>query len=365
MYSLTERHAIRLTFKSKHVFVATLLKHALERGYPGPIERLHFRSAQGSSRPYYDHPFHRSGVEHNSDVYVFSDDRPGLYLSPARRPIDRGHKRTPIPHVRISLKLSSELRLSSLYPWTVVETDGQQEEVKWDVSTSSKGDITSRVGQEKYYGGPSWELSPSLGNASASSPNNQTPGLPPPSPSGLLFKLFTPDTSVVLSVNDLFCETAGDLEGAAMTDYLTDVLRTQLKLSTKMAQSFKNYFLRNKTRTQPTTDDTHRPRSIAITFVPHQQLEKIAPLQVTPVPATTSRIFMLWAEVNTRLSIGPWAAWYGAELSPATALRTKNWAQIVGLDLEGQENREKLTAIEWGMMKVPGTCLAKDPRVLH
>lgn len=367
LHSPSERHAIRLTFKSKHVHIATLLKHAVERGYPGPTEQLQFRNAQGFSRPSY-HSFHFSGVENNSDVYVFRDDRPGLYLFPPGRPVNRGYTYTPVRNVHISLKLSSELRLGSIYPWTVVETTGQREEAKWDVSTSPDGDITSQVSQERHYGGPSWELSPNDGNASASSPNNQKPGLPPQPPSGLLFKLLTPDTSVVLSVDDLFCENAEDVEDvedAAMVagDYLMNVLHTQLKLSMQMAQSFKNYLLRNQPRLQSAAGDTHGPRSIAITFVPHDQLEKIAPLHITPVPATTSRIFMLWGEVNTGSHTGPWAAWCGAELNPTTAFRTMDWAQVVGLDLEGQENKSEFTAIEWGMMKVPERYLVKDTNV--
>lgn len=327
-----EQHMMRLTFKSKNVHLDTLLKHVLERGYPN--REPEFRNADGHEPRNRAISFDLNGVQNHSDVYVFSNKRPGVYLIPDC---------IAMPRVHISLNPVPEIKVASVYPWTKVEAVGQREKVEWDLCVNNEGDPVSLVNQDTYYGHPSWELAI---NAPSKSSDQAAP-------SSLFRRLLNPRTSVVMSRSDVFIS-----KYSIYSSYLSEVLERQLKLPYQMARDFEKYFEKYRTRLprESAGDQLH----IAISFVSQKTLDEIAPLRITPEPVATRRVFMLCGAVNTRRCHGTWAAWYKTWSSCKKAMQSKNWGEIVGLNREALSDQAGFRAIEWGVLQVPEEFLVSE-----
>lgn len=323
-----------LNFRNENIYISTLLQHVGTLGYP--IEGAHIR------RPDDNWPFlierhtsfGRSGVRHNSDLYVFNDARPGIYLLPSREDSSL------TSHVRIKVHLVPGLKFRSLYPWTEIDTTEHGDKVEWGVSVDKRGDTVSKVNQETYYGHPSWDIAANSSIPCALQPNDHSPCI------GHSAWDLTPDTSVVLSMRDMF-----RYEGyAADSSYIMTILLSQLQLERGTAKDFEEHFkgiiYRLSLSCERNEDD------IAISFVPQGTLDKITTLEIEPEPAAIGRVWMIYSVVNTQQKKGRWSAWFGKSLSPSKALQKKNWAEIVGLDRK-LKDAKTFRAIEWGVMEVP------------
>lgn len=340
-----ENYTIRLIFKSKHVHFSTLLKHVLERGYPA-LE-TQFRDTSG--REFHDGScsFDSKGIKNHSDVYVFNNERPGIYLfPPALHSYDYGEGRlletrtsVVMPSARISLHLTPELKFASLYPWAKVGGVGEKEKVEWEVCISGTGDSVSKVNQETYYGHPSWELAITADAANPSKPKEERAS------SSLFRRLLNPDTSVVLNWTDVFLAPE-----CPLSSYLPRILGQQLQLPQEMILDFARYFCKYNKLARSRVGG---PSQIAISFVSQAMLDEIALLKITPQPVATGRVFMLWGMVSTSKLNGPWAAWHKTPLERVRAKNNKNWAEIIGLNPVALRDRKIFRAIEWGIMLVP------------
>lgn len=340
-----ENHTIRLTFKSKHVHIKTLLKHIIDRGYPAL--KPHFRDTSGH-RPYRDYSsFKTNQIENHSDVYIFNNERPGIYLFPPTLHSDdlgegkfRECETSPaMRRVHISLHLTPGLKFASLYPWAKVERIGGKEKVEWEVRIRNTGDSVSKVNQETYYGHPSWELAITADAANPSEPKESRAG------SSLFRRLLNPDTSVVLNWTDVFLAPE-----CPLSSYLPRILGQQLQLPQEMILDFTRYFCKYNKLARSRVGG---PSQIAISFVSQAMLDEIALLKITPQPVATGRVFMLWGMVNTSKLNGPWAAWHKTPLERVRAKNNKNWAEIIGLNPVALRDRKIFRAIEWGIMLVP------------
>lgn len=333
-----------LTFKSKHAHVTTLVQHALSRGYP--IARIEIRKSDGSDPRFGSQNviFGRSGIESGSDIYMFHNERPGVYLLPSR------HSRSVTSHVRIKLDLVPELNIISLYPWTKIETKGHSETVEWQVSMNGDN-IVSKANQEMYYGHPSLEIAASFATICTLQPDNLSPC------TSLSALILNPKSWVVLSRTDMF----NSVGSSGSLTYLGKVLRTQLHLPLGMARDFENYFRRVTCRRRrlSVANEAHFEKNhIAISFVPRKIVDKIAPLNIEPKPAAVKRVWMLYSLVNTSqwmekwMESASWTVWRSRQLPPSDALQKKNWAEIIGLDT-GLQHTWTFRAIEWNVMEVP------------
>lgn len=338
---------MRLIFKSEHVHINTLVQHVLDRGYP--TQYINLRNVDGCALGVNNRrsPFGRNGMRNNSDLYVFNNERPGLYLTRYSR-----HKNSKVRsfqeshRVHISLDLIPEIKFASLYPWTKVEAVGEREKVEWEVSVDCHGHFHSQVNEEIYHGHPSWELAINADAAHPSKSNYQT--------AYLFRRLFNPETSVVLSWTDIFLELQDHLqldESWTFSSYLPVVLRKQLQLPVKIVLDFLNYFCTFKTRLDQQSDGN--VFDIAIAFVSQKTMHEIAPLRITPKPVSTKRVFMLCGAVNTKVSIGPWKAWHNRRLDPKKATESKDWAKTIGPKRVSLGSPLSFRAIEWGVMLVP------------
>ena len=82
--------------------------------------------------------------------------------------------------------------------------------------------------------------------------------------------------------------------------------------------------------------------NIALRFLPQTSFERSAPLAVEPSPDVVTRVFMLFQGVPHQ-DLGKW-------LAASTA--SKDWAELVGVDLSRATNTDSFRVLEWGGMEV-------------
>ncbi|CAE6418884.1 unnamed protein product [Rhizoctonia solani] len=120
-----------------------------------------------------------------------------------------------------------------------------------------------------------------------------------------------------------------------VTGYIDDVL-LGLGLHTEARTSFITYWL----------PDLSKHTFIALRFLPQDEYEKAAPLNITPAPEVVTRVFMLFGGIEES-QIGYW--------DEAVAMARKDvtvWRVIVGIDISKVQDKSLFRVLEWGGMEV-------------
>ncbi|CAE6507116.1 unnamed protein product [Rhizoctonia solani] len=120
-----------------------------------------------------------------------------------------------------------------------------------------------------------------------------------------------------------------------VTGYIDDVLLA-LGLHIEARTSFITYWL----------PDMSKHAFIALRFLPQDEYEKAAPLDVSPAPQVVTRVFMLFRGVE-EAQIEYW--------TDAVAMAQKDasvWRDIVGVDIARARDNTLFRVLEWGGMEV-------------
>ncbi|KAG8721305.1 hypothetical protein FRC11_002943, partial [Ceratobasidium sp. 423] len=154
--------------------------------------------------------------------------------------------------------------------------------------------------------------------------NPQPPISPPTTPSAELVT-FDPARPTIHPSNSAL------LPFDKVTGYIDDALLA-MELHTEARTSFITYWLPKLSK------HTH----IALRFLPQNQYEASAPLQITPAPEITTRVFMLFMGVRES-DLGAWV--------PAR-VPAQEWSRIVGVDRAKAKDASLFRVLEWGGMEI-------------
>ncbi|KZV86605.1 ubiquitin-domain-containing protein [Exidia glandulosa HHB12029] len=214
----------------------------------------------------------------------------------------------------VSLCLAPEWSFSCVYPAVdiVPSAGGKGQAVKWDVDVTGPDGllVNKQTGDEEAY--LFWEAlsNPSAVDTPPASPTLST-AFNPARP------VINPQNSVVLAVTDV-------------PAYLQMVLKT-LCLHVEARTSFITYWLPH----------IQAHKYIALRFLPQDEYEHAAPLDVTPTPDVVTRVFMLFRGLSAQDA----AAW-GARTRPHV------WKDVVGVDARMAHDANLFRVLEWGGMEV-------------
>lgn len=120
-----------------------------------------------------------------------------------------------------------------------------------------------------------------------------------------------------------------------VTGYIDDVLLV-LGLHTEARTSFITYWL----------PDLSKHTFIALRFLPQEEYETAAPLNVIPAPDVKTRVFMLFMGIEEN-QIELWGQ--------AAAMARKDvtvWRDIVGIEIAKVHDKSLFRVLEWGGMEV-------------
>ncbi|KAJ3514856.1 hypothetical protein NMY22_g14608 [Coprinellus aureogranulatus] len=202
----------------------------------------------------------------------------------------------------VKLKLVSEWSFSTIYPIVPISPSlkgGQA--IEWRVKAAPDGILLHK--------GTGLEVAYLFWEAEASKLTNEVP-TPFSSPITERHEvIFNPTQPQVNATNSIVLETA------KLTPYLDKTLK-EFGLHTEARTSFITYWLPAFLKHQ----------HIALRFLPQVAYEKAAPLEVTPAPDVTVRIFMLFKGLKQEDLGGHWAAAMAAAKGD-----TIQWKNIVGL----------------------------------
>lgn len=85
---------------------------------------------------------------------------------------------------------------------------------------------------------------------------------------------------------------------------------------------------------------------IALRFVPQASYERAAPLDISPAPAVSTRVFMLFKGVcEENLDL-----WQEAQARADDDVAM--WRDVVGVDIEKASDEKLFRVLEWGGMEV-------------
>ncbi|KAG9088532.1 hypothetical protein FS749_002093 [Ceratobasidium sp. UAMH 11750] len=120
-----------------------------------------------------------------------------------------------------------------------------------------------------------------------------------------------------------------------VTGYIDDALLS-LGLHTEARTSFITYWL----------PKFQRHNHLALRFIPQNEYEAAAPMNVTPAPDVITRVFMLFQGVKE----SELASWAEAQVNTNTD--PSRWRTVVGVDLEKARDVKLFRVLEWGGMEV-------------
>jgi hypothetical protein len=274
--------------------------------------------------------------------------------------------------VTVSLHLMPEWSFSAIHPTRIPQTllDGGQN-IQWKVTTQENGalidqdsgSILSLLGSSVrlfsntsfwslilfplYSTNPSLILPNTLAMSRSGTPSVDNDSsiefFDPSRPS------VTPSNSVVHSSEKVpsYLDQvllAMGLHTEARTSFITLVTKCHQRTYTKSRLTFilvNRYWL----------PDMLRHKYVALRFLPQKAYERAAPLSISPLPASITRVFMLWRGLSTEDIEGNENIWSDA-ISKASGMRVKDWVGIVGAAFPPSSVDQKLRILEWGGMEV-------------
>lgn len=86
---------------------------------------------------------------------------------------------------------------------------------------------------------------------------------------------------------------------------------------------------------------------VSLRFLPQAAYEKAAPLEVSPAPDVTARIFMLFKGLQEDDVHGAWSS-----AVDAAQRDTTQWCTVVGIDSQALADNTLFRVIEWGGMEI-------------
>ncbi|KAJ3534782.1 hypothetical protein NMY22_g6775 [Coprinellus aureogranulatus] len=236
----------------------------------------------------------------------------------------------------VNLSLVPEWDFSAIYPIVPASaTAAGGQTLGWDVKASPDGTLLEKnTGLEVSY--LYWEAEALKGAVEPLSP------LPSPrveQTKNLAEPTFIPNQPQIDANNSVVIEVS------KLTLYLNKALK-DLGLHTEARTSFITYWLPSFLKHQ----------YIALRFLSQAAYEKAAPLDVTPSPDLTVRIFMLFKGLKESDVHSDWAAAANTE---------KTWRSVVGLDERSLVDDSLFRVLEWGGMEVlPGVVHFVSPLTL-
>ncbi|QRV96133.1 ubiquitin family protein [Ceratobasidium sp. AG-Ba] len=251
--------------------------------------------------------------------------KPVVYLLPP----------APTNNIRVDLALTQAWDFSALYPPTpICPTVGGGQSVSWIVDAKPDGTLFEHgTGREVSYlfGKHSAYLLLIFKSTQRHPTSSTNPALPcspavsrPGSPVQEVASTFDPSRPVITPSNSTV------LPFEKVTGYIDDVLLS-LGLHTEARCSFITYWL----------PDLQQHKHIALRFLPQSEYEAAAPMDVTPSPDVTTRVFMLFRGVEES-NID---AWRGAVKDVC------EWKSIVGVDAQKATDINTFRVLEWGGME--------------
>ncbi|EUC55115.1 ubiquitin-like protein [Rhizoctonia solani AG-3 Rhs1AP] len=259
-------------------------------------------------------------IYEESTLHLFTrlrGGKPVVYLFPPN----------PTFNILVQLSLTHSWTFSEIYPPTTIttvdkDTESLGQTITWIVNAQPEGTLWDHAtGREIAY--LFWEAhtNPKL----PSSPPTTRPSSPVESPS----QVFDPASPVLLPSHSTL------LSFDKVTGYIDDVLLA-LGLHTEARTSFITYWLPNLSK----------HAFIALRFLSQNEYEQAAPLNITPAPDVTTRVFMLFGGVEES-QLEQW--------DEAVAMASKDvtvWRDIVGLDTGRVHDKSLFRVLEWGGMEV-------------
>lgn len=244
--------------------------------------------------------------------------KPVIYLFPC----------TDTSNVQVRLSLVKQWEFSALHPPIAISSGTSNSKsigqtVNWTVDAKSDGSLFDH-GTSREISYLFWEAlnMPQL----LLSPDSSRPGSPiDVSPASS----FDPSKPIITSENAVL------LPFEKVTGYIDDAL-ISLGLHTEARTSFITYWL----------PDLSKHQNVALRFLPQNEYEVAAPLDVSPAPDVITRVFMLFRGVE------------GNELEAWDAAReragqsTDGWREVVGVNLEKALDVGLFRVLEWGGMEV-------------
>ncbi|CAE6369882.1 unnamed protein product [Rhizoctonia solani] len=226
--------------------------------------------------------------------------------------------------IQVRLSLTRSWDFSEIYPPTTITQDSELlgQTVAWTVNARPDGMLWDQAtNREVAY--LFWEA---LSNPKLpSSPPTTRPSSPVESPP----QAFDPASPTLLPGHSAL------LPFDKVTGYIDDVLLA-LGLHTEARTSFITYWLPNLSK----------HAFIALRFLPQNEYEKAAPLNITPAPDVTTRVFMLFGGVEES-QLEQWGE--------AVAMASRDvmvWRDVVGVDVAQVQDKSLFRVLEWGGMEV-------------
>ncbi|ESK90975.1 ubiquitin family protein [Moniliophthora roreri MCA 2997] len=254
-------------------------------------------------------------IEKNSTIHLVlmrRGGKPVIYLlSPCEQ------------EARVQLSLVPQWEFSAIYPVVPIEQGcfpSKGQSIEWLVKTHKDGNLTElSTGADVSY--LFWEALTDPDSLQMS---------PPPSPRmGQSSECFIPNKPVLNSANSVV------LPIGMIPQYLDKALLA-LGLHTEARTSFITYWL----------PSLLKHTYVALRFLPQAVYEPAAPLNVSPPPDVTMRIFMLFRGVCAE----DVAEWH--ESVKKADLDVEMWREIVGVDIDRALDKDLFRVLEWGGMEV-------------
>ncbi|ESK90973.1 ubiquitin family protein [Moniliophthora roreri MCA 2997] len=223
---------------------------------------------------------------------------------------------------RVQLSLVPQWEFSAIYPVVPIEqacSTSKGQSIEWLVKTRKDGSLTElSTGADVSY--LFWEAHT----------NSEIQMSPPPSPRMEQFsECFIPDQPMLNNANSVV------LPIETIPQYLNKALLA-LGLHTEARTSFITYWL----------PSLLKHAHVALRFLPQAVYEPAAPLNVSPPPDVTTRIFMLFRGVCAE-DVAEWR-----ESVKKADLDVEMWREIVGVDIDKALDKDLFRVLEWGGMEV-------------
>ncbi|KAI3601457.1 ubiquitin family protein [Moniliophthora roreri] len=217
---------------------------------------------------------------------------------------------------------TSMWEFSAIYPVVPIEqacSTSKGQSIEWLVKTRKDGSLTElSTGADVSY--LFWEAHT----------NSEIQMSPPPSPRMEQFsECFIPDQPMLNNANSVV------LPIETIPQYLNKALLA-LGLHTEARTSFITYWL----------PSLLKHAHVALRFLPQAVYEPAAPLNVSPPPDVTTRIFMLFRGVCAE-DVAEWR-----ESVKKADLDVEMWREIVGVDIDKALDKDLFRVLEWGGMEV-------------
>ncbi|CAE6507122.1 unnamed protein product [Rhizoctonia solani] len=263
-----------------------------------------------------------SGIKHGSEIRLDEElllGKPVIYIfSPNLT-----------TNVQVELSLHQSWTFTGIYPLTTVTTTTKdnmpgRESISWVVD-AHPGGILWDHGTKREITYLFWEAHPNRKALRSPPLTRSSSPVEGPSPS----HTFDPESPVVLPGHSAV------LSFNKVTGYIDDALLA-LGLHTEARTSFITYWL----------PDLSKHAFIALRFLPQQDYEKAAPLDVSPAPQVVTRVFMLFRGVEES-QIELW--------NDSVDMAQKDvsmWRGIVGVDVDQVHDKSLFRVLEWGGMEV-------------